>query len=189
MKKIIIIDNYDSFTYNLVHAIEEIVGHDVDVVRNDEIDFEKLGTYEYIVLSPGPGLPDEAGDLKKVIKEYGETTKMLGVCLGHQAIGEVYGATLKNLDKVYHGIQTDMTKTRENVLFRKLHGAFPAGRYHSWVIEKDTLHPDFIITTEDDQGEIMSVSHKTLQLHGVQFHPESILTPDGEQILRNFLSL
>ncbi len=189
MKKIIIIDNYDSFTYNLVHAIEKIVGHEIDVVRNDKIVFEQLENYEYIILSPGPGIPEEAGELKKVIREFGTTKKMLGVCLGHQAIGEVFGATLKNMETVFHGRQTEMNKTREDVLFRKIHGPFLAGRYHSWVIEKNTLSDDFIITTEDEDGEIMSMSHKSLPLYGVQFHPESILTPDGPQILANFIRL
>ncbi|MEL6390617.1 MAG: aminodeoxychorismate/anthranilate synthase component II [Bacteroidota bacterium] len=189
MKKIIIIDNYDSFTYNLVHAIQEIVGHTIDVVRNDQIDFELLSSYDYIVLSPGPGIPDEAGDLKRVIREYGEGTKMLGVCLGHQAIGEVYGAQLHNLEKVYHGVQTSMQQTQTDSLYVGIDSTFEAGRYHSWVIRQGTLSDDFVITSVDDQGEIMSMKHKDHHLYGVQFHPESILTPEGPKILENFLNI
>jgi len=189
MKKIIIIDNYDSFTYNLVHAIQEIVGHSIEVVRNDVIDYDVLDTMDYIVLSPGPGIPEEAGDLKEVIKRYADTKKILGVCLGQQAIGEVFGATLKNLDEVYHGVQTPVKVTNEDPLFKNIESPIDVGRYHSWVIEKGTLSSDFIITSEDEKGEIMSIRHKKYPLYALQFHPESILTPHGEQMLSNFLNL
>lgn len=187
MKNILVIDNYDSFTYNLVHAIQHIVGHDITVWRNDEIDYDNIDNFDYIVLSPGPGIPDEAGDLKKVIQKYSSKKKMLGVCLGHQAIGEVYGADLRNLDEVYHGVQTPIVQQGSSELLKGLEESFPGGRYHSWVIQKDTLSDDFTITATDEKGEIMSIKHKELELHGVQFHPESILTPDGNTILENFL--
>ena len=189
MKKVLIIDNYDSFTYNLVHAIEKILGHDIDVWRNDQIDYGKIDSYEYIILSPGPGIPDEAGELKKIITTYAKSTKMLGVCLGHQAIGEVFGAKLKNLEKVYHGVQTDMEQTASNILFKGLKKKFDGGRYHSWVIEKGSLPPEFTITSRDSNGEIMSFKHQDHHLYGVQFHPESILTPQGSTILSNFLNV
>ena len=189
MKKIIIIDNYDSFTYNLVHAIQEIVGHTIEVVRNDVIDYDVLDTMDYIVLSPGPGIPDEAGDLKKVIKRYASKKKMFGVCLGQQAIGEVFGASIKNLDEVYHGVQTPIQVTNEGPILAGIETPIDVGRYHSWVIQKETLSDDFIITSEDDKGEIMSIRHKEYPLYAVQFHPESILTPTGEQMLSNFLNL
>ncbi len=189
MKKIIIIDNYDSFTYNLVHAIQEIVGHPIEVVRNDVIDYDLLDTMDYIVLSPGPGIPEEAGDLKAVIKRYAGKKKMLGVCLGQQAIAEVFGATIKNLDEVYHGVQTPVSVINDDPLFAGIPSPIDVGRYHSWVVEKDTLSNEFIITSEDDKGEIMSMRHKELPIYAVQFHPESILTPTGEQMLANFLEV
>lgn len=189
MKKVLIIDNYDSFTYNLVHAVEDILGHEIDVWRNDQIDYDKIEDYEYIILSPGPGIPDEAGDLKKVISTYSRKKKMLGVCLGHQAISEVYGAQLENLDRVYHGVQTPIEQTKENVLFKGLESSFAGGRYHSWVVKKGTINEEFEITSEDANGEIMSFEHKELPLYGVQFHPESILTPEGKTMLSNFLNV
>ncbi len=190
MKKVLIIDNYDSFTYNLVHAIEGILGHDITIWRNDQIDYSQIEGFEYIILSPGPGIPNEAGDLKKVISDYSSSKKMLGVCLGHQAIGEVYGATIVNMDKVYHGVQTDIIHNKNNTLFQGLEERFDGGRYHSWVIKNDTLNEAiFEVTSRDDNGEIMSFKHKELPLYGVQFHPESILTPEGETILSNFLNV
>jgi len=189
MKKILVIDNYDSFTYNLVHLIEEIVGHDITVWRNDQIDYNTIDTYEYIILSPGPGIPEEAGDLKKVIAEHLEGKKVLGVCLGHQAIGEVHGAQLENLERVYHGVSTEMQTTESCSLLEDLDPTFEAGRYHSWVIKKDTLPDDFIVTSRDDKGEIMSMRHKDKSIYSVQFHPESVLTPEGKTILANFLNL
>ena len=190
MKKIFVLDNYDSFTYNLVHALEDIAGCPVRVKRNDELDFRELDKYDYIILSPGPGIPDEAGDLKKAILEFSKTKKILGVCLGHQAIGEVFGASLKNLDQVYHGVQTDIICSEEpGELLENIESVFPGGRYHSWVIQKDTLPSEFTVTCRDDAGEIMGIRHNTLNIHGVQFHPESVLTPAGKTILKNFLSM
>lgn len=189
MKKVLIIDNYDSFTYNLVHAIEEILGYGIVVWRNDKIDYSKIDEFDYIILSPGPGIPEEAGDLKKVIRQYSKSKKMLGVCLGHQAIGEVYGAQLENLEKVFHGVQTPMSQSADNILFKGLSEIFDGGRYHSWVIKKSTLPTTFTITSQDSNGEIMSFKHNELNLFGVQFHPESILTPEGNKILSNFLNV
>ena len=188
MKQILVIDNYDSFTYNLVHLIEEIVGYSISVWRNDEIDYDNIDDYEYIVLSPGPGIPEEAGDLKKVIKQYAPRKKILGVCLGHQAIGEVYGASLQNLAEVYHGVQTPIKIIEQSALLRGLDETFPGGRYHSWVIKRNTMNEDFTVTSTDEKGEIMSFRHNQWNLFGVQFHPESILTPEGKIILQNFLS-
>jgi anthranilate synthase component 2 len=188
--QVIIIDNYDSFTYNLVHIVEEILGHEITVKRNDEITIEELKKFDKIILSPGPGIPDEAGKLKEVIEELGDEKDILGVCLGLQAIGEVYGCQLKNLEKVYHGISTQMYKTRTKTpVLEGLDSEFPAGRYHSWVIDKGTLTDDILVTAEDDQGEIMAIQHVNNRVYGVQFHPESIMTPDGRKIIENFLSL
>ena len=188
MKKVLIIDNYDSFTYNLVHAIENILGHEISVWRNDKIDYSSIGDFEYIVLSPGPGIPEEAGDLLKVIKLYGHKVRMLGVCLGHQAIGEVFGAKLENLTKVYHGVQTAILRKGESKILNGLSPQFEGGRYHSWVIKKDTLPDFFHVTSVDEEEQIMSMRHADYELYSVQFHPESILTPDGNRILENFLN-
>ncbi len=188
MRKIIVLDSYDSFTYNLIYCIDKIEKNMPDVVRNDKIKLEELENYEIIIISPGPGLPSEAGIIKKVIERYAETKKILGVCLGHQAIGEVFGAKLKNLDRVYHGVQTSMKIIQPNEeLFQDIPIHFDAGRYHSWVIDKNTL-PDCLETTcIDSDGEIMGINHKSLNIKGVQFHPESILTPQGEKIMANYL--
>ena len=188
--KVIIIDNYDSFTYNLLHIVEELLGEEVSVVRNDQFEIEELDKYERIILSPGPGIPDEAGLLKEVIKTYGPKKKMLGVCLGLQAIGEVYGAELRNLSSVLHGQRTLMYKTEENSpIFEGIADSFYAGRYHSWVIDKNSNTANLVITSIDDEGEIMAAQHKEYQVYGVQFHPESIMTDDGKLMLKNFLSL
>ncbi len=189
-KRVIVIDNYDSFTYNLVHIIQELLDKEIDVVRNDELDMETLDHYDYIILSPGPGIPDEAGDLKKVILKMGPKKKMLGVCLGLQAIGEVYGAKLKNLDKVFHGMSTPMYLTKNtSPLFSGIEDKFEAGRYHSWVIHNKSDLSQLVITCKDDKGEIMAAHHKKYQVYGVQFHPESIMTPEGKKIILNFLNL
>lgn len=188
--KVIIIDNYDSFTYNLVHIIEEIIDGEVTVVRNDEFELSSLKEYEYIILSPGPGIPEEAGLLKDVIKTYGATKKIFGVCLGLQAIGEVYGAQLRNLDKVLHGQRTLMHQTDiPSPIFAGVDKDFYAGRYHSWVIDRDSDTSALQITSVGEHGEIMAAHHKEYQVHGVQFHPESIMTDDGRTMLANFLNL
>lgn len=186
---ILIIDNYDSFTYNLVHSIEKIIGESITIARNNEISVEAVEAYDIIILSPGPGLPDEAGILKAVIEKYAATKQILGVCLGHQAIGEVFGAKLQNLKNVYHGLATPMEAvSSEEPLFKNVPQPFVAGRYHSWVIDKNTLPDCLEVTATDEEGEIMAIKHKKYNVQGVQFHPESILTACGEQILANFLN-
>lgn len=188
--KILVIDNYDSFTYNLVHVIEKIVGHEIDVVRNDKTSVEEVNEYEVLILSPGPGIPDEAGMLKDIIKEFGDKKKILGVCLGQQAIGEVFGARLTNMDKVFHGVATQMKKTDiQHELFEGLEETFEAGRYHSWVINRDTNPEELLITCVDSEGEIMAIKHREYNIHAVQFHPESVLTPHGEKMIENFIKL
>lgn len=190
MKKVVIIDNYDSFTYNLVHLINEIIDGEVTVFRNDQFQIESLETYDYIILSPGPGLPDEAGLLKEVIRKYGPTKMIFGVCLGLQAIGEVYGGKLINLTKVFHGMKTTMTQTENtDPIFEGISHTFEAGRYHSWVIDHSSCPEILSITAVDEENEIMAARHKHYQVYGVQFHPESIMTPDGRAMLTNFLNL
>jgi anthranilate synthase component 2 len=189
MNKILIIDNYDSFTYNLVQMVEENFNGIIDVKKNDEVTLEEIDTYDGIILSPGPGIPDEAGLLKKIIETYGPSKKIFGVCLGLQAIGEVYGGRLKNLDKVYHGVKTGMHITgKGDVIFRQIPDKFEAGRYHSWIVDRETLPEVLEITCVDDDNEIMAVRHKKYEVRGVQFHPESILTDFGEQMIINFLN-
>ena len=186
--KVLVIDNYDSFTYNLVHAIELMLGHRIDVKRNDQIELSEIEAYDTIILSPGPGIPDEAGKLKEIIKTYAPTKKMLGVCLGQQAIGEVFGAKLKNLSEVYHGVATDMKRTdAESKVLRDIPEVFEAGRYHSWTIDKLTLPECLIATCYDEQGEVMGIRHSEYNIEAVQFHPESVLTPKGNQMIENFL--
>jgi anthranilate synthase component 2 len=193
--KILIFDNYDSFTYNLVHLVEKITHEKVDVYRNDKIPLEKVNAYDKIILSPGPGVPSEAGLLLPLIKEYAATKSILGVCLGHQAIGEVFGGQLTNLSSVFHGVATpvkkvnDQQSTVNSQLFNGLDDTFSAGRYHSWVVSRENFPNDLEITAEDENGFIMALQHKTYDVQGVQFHPESVLTPDGEKIMRNWLSL
>lgn len=184
--KILLIDNYDSFTYNLLHILRES-GYETDVVRNDRIPFDRLDDYEKIVLSPGPGVPEEAGEMLRLIREYGATKSILGVCLGEQAIGQAYGAALTNLDEVYHGVQTPATIVRHDYLFEGLPESIVVGRYHSWVVSPGNL-PDCIeVLATDANGEIMALRHRDYDIRGVQFHPESVLTPDGKTILNNFL--
>ena len=190
MSKIIIIDNYDSFTYNLVQIVNEIQDEEVTVRRNNETTIEEVATFDHIILSPGPGLPEEAGLLKDIIKELGSTHKILGVCLGLQAIGEVYGAKLKNLDRVFHGIQSEFVQSENiSVIFKGVSLIFQAGRYHSWVVDKETISDDLIVTARGEFGEIMAAQHKTHQVYGVQFHPESIMTPEGSKMVENFLKI
>ncbi|MEP6682378.1 MAG: aminodeoxychorismate/anthranilate synthase component II [Parafilimonas sp.] len=193
--KILIFDNYDSFTYNLVHLVEKITHEKVDVFRNDQIALGKVKDYDKIILSPGPGVPSEAGLLLPLIKEYASTKPILGVCLGHQAIGEAFGGKLTNLSSVFHGVATPIKKvnsqqsTVNSNLFAGLPETFEAGRYHSWIISKENFPDELEITAEDENGFIMALQHKTFNVQGVQFHPESVLTPDGEKIMRNWLSL
>ncbi len=185
--KILIIDNYDSFTYNLVQYISEITSEEVDVFRNDAISLEEVGAYDIIVLSPGPGVPADAGITMDVIKKYHSSKSILGVCLGHQAIGEVFGGQLENLEKVYHGIATHLNIIKEEVLFKGLSTPYEAGRYHSWIVKKEGFPDCLEVTAEDQNGIIMALRHKTHNVRGVQFHPESILTPEGKGLLKNFL--
>jgi len=190
MKKVLLIDNYDSFTYNLVHAIEEILGQKVDVYKNDHITSEETERYEYLILSPGPGLPDEAGNLKDIIRHSIGKKKIFGVCLGLQAIAEVYGCQLKNLDQVYHGIQSEITITDpESKIYSGLPQHLKAGRYHSWVIDSSTLTDNLKITSIETHDQIMSVEDTAKHVYAVQYHPESIMTPEGNKILSNFLSI
>jgi anthranilate synthase component 2 len=188
MKRILVLDNYDSFTYNLVHYIEASGEYEVDVYRNDEISIEEVDKYDTIVLSPGPGLPDEAGILKELIKQYAPTKKILGVCLGMQAIGEVFGGELENLDNVYHGVATKLTVTESSdLIYRDLPQYFEIGRYHSWVISRNNFPIALRITAVEENNQIMSLKHKDYDLYGVQYHPESILTENGKAIINNFL--
>jgi anthranilate synthase component 2 len=186
MKKILVIDNYDSFTYNLVHYLEDLEC-EVTVYRNDEFDIDEIAHFDKILLSPGPGIPDEAGLLKAVITKYAPIKSILGVCLGQQAIGEVFGGTLLNLDKVYHGVATMVKTVVDNeLLFEGLGNEFEVGRYHSWVVDANL--PDVLEATSiDENGQVMSLRHKTFDVKGVQFHPESVLTPNGKKILENWL--
>ncbi len=190
--KILIFDNYDSFTYNLVHVVEKIIHGKVDVFRNDKIPLEKIKEYDKIILSPGPGIPVESGLLLPLIKEYAPSKSILGVCLGHQAIGEVFGGSLVNLSTVFHGVATkikvDEARTRSNNdVFNSLPGELEVGRYHSWIVNRDTFPKELEITAKDENGYIMGLRHKTYDVQGVQFHPESVLTPMGEKMMRNWL--
>jgi anthranilate synthase component 2 len=186
--KILVFDNYDSFTYNLVHIVEKITHTRVDVYRNDQIPLEKIKEYDKIILSPGPGIPSEAGLLLDVIKEYAPSKSILGVCLGHQAIGEVFGGKLANLDNVFHGVATPCQLSTGNCpLFKDLPNEIEVGRYHSWVVTDEGFPDDLEVTARDDNNYIMALQHKKYDVQGVQFHPESVLTPDGEKILRNWL--
>src|SRR6476659_2595965 len=202
--KILVFDNYDSFTYNLVHLVEKILHEKVDVFRNDQLPLEDVRKYDKIILSPGPGIPSEAGMLLPLIKEYAPSKSILGVCLGHQAIGEAFGGKLLNLSSVYHGVATSIRVVNgqssmvnegnsrsihhlQKNLFEGLPGEFEAGRYHSWIVSKENFPAELEITAEDEKGYIMALQHKTYDVQGVQFHPESVLTPMGEKIMRNWL--
>jgi anthranilate synthase component 2 len=186
--KILILDNYDSFTYNLVHMVEDITGEYPSVFRNDEISIEAINEYDLIFLSPGPGIPDEAGILKETIKAYAGKKPIFGVCLGLQAITEVFGGSLQNLDSVFHGVATKMSITNfDAVIFKDIPTEFEAGRYHSWIAAKHDFPKELEITSVDEFGDIMSLQHKVHNISAVQFHPESILTPLGEQMVRNFI--
>lgn len=186
--KILVFDNYDSFTYNLVHLVEKILHRRVDVYRNDQIPLEDVRRYDKIILSPGPGLPSEAGLLLPLIKEYAASKSILGVCLGHQAIGEAFGGKLVNLATVYHGVATPCQLSVLNCqLFNGLPQTIEVGRYHSWIVADENLPGDLEVTARDDNNYIMALQHKKFDVQGVQFHPESVLTPRGEDILKNWL--
>lgn len=194
MNKILILDNYDSFTYNLVQLVEEIIGGEVDVFRNDAITIPDVDRYDKIILSPGPGIPAEAGILLSLIKTYAKTKSILGVCLGHQAIGEVFGGQLTNLSKVYHGIKTKINivpavepSVFRNDWFTGLDPEIEVGRYHSWVINEQGVPNELEVTSIDNTGMIMSIRHREYDIQGVQFHPESVLTPSGRKMLENWL--
>lgn len=186
MKKVLVIDNYDSFTYNLVHYLEDLEC-EVTVKRNDKLTLDDVEPYDKIVLSPGPGIPDEAGLLKAIVKRYSPNKSILGVCLGQQAIGEVFGGTLTNLKEVYHGVATNVNiVVDDESLFKDLGKEIEVGRYHSWVVDPD-LPEELEATSFDENGQVMSLRHKTYDVKGVQYHPESVLTPKGKQILKNWL--
>ncbi len=185
--KILVLDNYDSFTYNLVQMIEQIVGKKVDVFRNNEISLEAISQYDKIILSPGPGVPEEAGILLDVIKTYAPTKSIMGVCLGQQAIAEAFGGKLMNLDGVFHGVAMEATQIKEHKIFNNLPKVLEVGRYHSWAVNPDNFPEELEITSIDKNGIIMSLKHKEYDVHAVQYHPESILTPQGKTILENFL--
>lgn len=194
MKKLLVLDNYDSFTYNLVHLAKEILCADVDVFRNDEITLEEVGTYEKILLSPGPGIPEEAGILLPVIRQFAPTHSIFGVCLGHQAIGESFGGQLSNLSKVYHGVSTPLQiadgllpSSSANDWFLGLEQQQQVGRYHSWVVKKEAFPEALEVTSTDELGMIMSLRHRIYDVQGVQFHPESVLTANGRKMLENWL--
>ena len=186
--KIVIIDNYDSFTYNLSHLVKEL-GADVTVLRNDQFTLPQLQPFDRIILSPGPGIPSEAGLLLDVIRTYAGHKHMLGVCLGHQAIGEVFGAQLVNLSEVFHGVATEGTQLGNDPIFAGLPRRITMGRYHSWVVDKESLPDTLEITALSDEGQIMALRHRSYNIHGIQFHPESVLTPQGHDIVRNWMNL
>ena len=186
MKKIFVIDNYDSFTYNLVHYLEDL-GARVTVKRNDQFELSEIENYEYLLLSPGPGIPDEAGLLKAAIERYAASKKILGVCLGQQAIGEVFGAKLNNLNTVFHGVATPINISEKDLLFDGLPDSFEVGRYHSWVV-KTPLPEDLVATSFDNNEQLMSLRHRSYSVRAVQFHPESILTMYGKKILENWVN-
>ncbi len=187
MKKILVIDNYDSFVYNLVHYLEELEC-EVTVWRNDRFYLEEVDKFDKVLLSPGPGIPDEAGQLKQVIEKYAATKSILGVCLGQQAIGEVFGGSIINLEEVFHGVATKATiLVKDESLFKDLETEIEIGRYHSWVVSNEGFPDVLEITSVDENGQIMSLRHREFDLKGVQFHPESVLTPKGKQIIRNWV--
>ncbi len=187
--KILVLDNYDSFTYNLVQYLEEIEGVKIEVHRNDQIDLAAVDNYDGVILSPGPGLPKDAGIMPQLIKKYSPTKPIFGVCLGLQAIGEAFGGTLLNLDTVYHGMATEVTVTKKDCpTFSNINNTFQAGRYHSWVVDNKVIPESLEVTAVAENKVIMAMQHKTHPVSGVQFHPESIMTPDGRTMLQNFVN-
>ncbi|GGA91259.1 anthranilate synthase component II [Puia dinghuensis] len=187
MTRILVFDNYDSFTYNLVHLVEKLLQQKVDVHRNDAIALEKVAEYDKIILSPGPGIPSEAGLLLPLIREYAASKSILGVCLGHQAIGEAFGGKLVNLSTVYHGVATPVRVLRPEGVFEGMAERLEVGRYHSWVVSDEGLPGELEVTARDDNNYIMGLRHTRFDVQGVQFHPESVLTPAGEQLMKNWL--
>jgi len=186
--KILVLDNYDSFTYNLVYILRELgFGSRMDIFRNDKITLAEVGAYDKILLSPGPGVPSEAGIMPELIKQYGPTKDILGICLGHQAIGEAYGSKIINLSEVVHGVATEV-RIFPDSLFEGLPERFKIGRYHSWVIDESTLTPELEVTAKTPDGQIMGVRHKEYKVKGLQFHPESILSEHGKQMIRNWIN-
>ncbi len=187
--KLLVLDNYDSFTYNLVQYIQELLDQKIDVLRNDAIALSAVDDYDVIILSPGPGIPSQAGIMPELIKKYASEKFILGVCLGHQAIGEAFGAPLENLTTVFHGVATPIQITDpEDILFEDIPRQIEVGRYHSWVVNKNSLPETLKVTALDSQGEIMALRHRSYEVYGVQFHPESIMTAEGMKILENFLT-
>ena len=187
--KILVLDNYDSFTYNLVHILKELSAGPVDVFRNDQIGLEEIEKYDKLVISPGPGIPDQAGITKEMIGYFAPSKSILGVCLGCQAIAEVFGGSLTNLDKVYHGVATNIKiLDDQEKIFTDVPTVFTAGRYHSWVVNENDLPSGIKVTARDDDGMIMALAHTGYDVKGVQFHPESVLTPEGKKILKNWLA-
>lgn len=186
--KTVIIDNYDSFTYNLSHLVKEL-GAEVSVVRNDRFALGDIDAFDKIILSPGPGIPSEAGLLLDVIRRYAGKKPILGVCLGHQAIGEAFGGTLENLSEVFHGVATPCHIIAEDPLFKGIAPDFEVGRYHSWVVSRENFPDCLEVTAVSDEGQVMALRHRTMEIHGIQFHPESVLTPEGRIIIQNFLAL
>lgn len=186
--KTVIIDNYDSFTYNLNHLVKEL-GAEVCVVRNDRFNLDDIDAFDKIILSPGPGIPSEAGLLLDVIRRYAGRKPILGVCLGHQAIGEAFGGTLENLSEVFHGVATPCHIIAEDPLFKGIAPDFEVGRYHSWVVSRENFPDCLEVTAVSDEGQVMALRHRTMEIHGIQFHPESVLTPEGRIIIQNFLAL
>lgn len=184
--KIVIIDNYDSFTYNLSHLVKEL-GAEVTVFRNDKFEMDSLEAFDKIMLSPGPGIPSEAGLMPEVIKRYAQSKPILGICLGHQAIGECFGGRLANLDRVFHGVATEGTQLGNDYMFNGLPRRITMGRYHSWVVSREGLPDCLEITAESDEGHIMALRHRTLDIRGLQFHPESVLTTDGRIMMENWI--
>lgn len=186
--KILVLDNYDSFVYNLVHYIKQLGFDDVDVFRNDKISLEEVAKYDKILLSPGPGVPDEAGIMLDLIKQYAPSKSILGVCLGHQAIAETFGCTLENMDEVLHGVGNTMKVVADDVIYDGLPESFEVGRYHSWQVKKDSLGDVFKLTATDESGNVMSIRHNKFDVAGVQYHPESVLTQHGLKIVENWLN-
>ena len=185
MRKIFLIDNYDSFTYNLLYYLEEL-GCEVTVKRNDKFELDEIINYDAILISPGPGIPEEAGKIIEVIKMYFDTKNIFGVCLGQQAIAEAFGGKLRNLAKVYHGVSSKINLKDSDIIFDNISSDLDVGRYHSWIVDKP-VPKELVVTSVDENGEIMSLKHKDYDVRGVQFHPESILTPDGKKILKNWI--